>query len=159
MLGQIVGHDAVFRGLIEGVEFRLQRRAHEVAIFDLLVRGGGAGKRETLRPFDLDRRKGEKEGPGEISFRADARFGDRFGAGEPRQLFGELRGMHAVFKHVVDCAGDGGAKPVGWKTRDGADAGFTGREFFPVVVFAGAERGDDAHAGDRHDRTSLAVAP
>ena len=159
MLGEVVGDDAVFRRFIEGMEFRLRRRAHEIAIFDLVVRAGRIGEREALRPFDLDRREGEKEGPGKLSLRADAGFLDRLDAGEPRQLFGQLRRMHAVFEHMIDRAGDGGAKSVGRKARDGADAGFARGQFFPVVGLAGAERGDDAHAGDGDDRTSLAVAP
>ena len=49
-------------------------------------------------------------------------------------------------------------RPSIGKRRHGADAGFARGEFRPVVGLAGAERGDDAHAGNDDDRPAEFVA-
>jgi hypothetical protein len=41
---------------------------------------------------------------------------------------------------------------------DGADSGFAGAELGPVIGFAGAERGHDAHAGHDDDRPAEFIA-
>ena len=58
----------------------------------------------------------------------------------------------------IDRSGHRRLQAVDRKTRDGADAGFAGGEFLPVVGLAGAERGHDAHAGDDDDRPAGFIA-
>ena len=45
-----------------------------------------------LRPFNLDRRHGEKEGTGDVSLCADAGFGNGFFGGEIGEGFAQARG-------------------------------------------------------------------
>ena len=160
MLGEIIRDDAVFRRLVEGMEFRLRRRAHEIAIFDLVIRAGRARRARSaaaIRFRSAGRR--ERRGPGNcpssrcrIPRSPRCRQGARaFRTAPPRCM--------PVFEDMIDGAGDGGAQAVGRKARDGADAGFARGQLLPVVDLAGAERSDDAHAGDGDDRPSLAVAP
>ena len=58
----------------------------------------------------------------------------------------------------IDGAGDPGLEAVGRETRDGMNAGLARGEPLPVVGLAGAERGDEAAAGDDDDRPSGLIA-
>src|SRR4029077_11458194 len=55
-------------------------------------------------------------------------------------------------------AGDPRLEPLGREALDRADAGLARGELLPVVALAGAERGDDAHAGHHDDRPARLVA-
>ena len=109
-----------------------------------------------MRPFDLDRRHREKQRPREIAL-----------APMPAWAIASSPAIAASARRSVEQNGATGMKstvPAMWsagrrsETRDAANAGLAGGELFPVVVLAGAERGDDADAGDRDDRPSGFVA-
>ena len=110
-----------------------------------------------MRPFELDRRDGKKQRTGKIAAVADAGLGKRFLAGDRRHALAELGRAERLNWHEVDSAGNRRPEPFVGKARDAVDAGLAGGEPCPVVFFAGAERGDDAHAGDHHDRPAVLV--
>ena len=92
-------------------------------------------------------------GPGKSPLRADAGLRDRLLGGDFGEPLGEARSTRTArpaTKSTVPAIVV--FKPVGREAGDGADAGFAGGQFRPVVGLAGAERGDDAHAGDDDDR-------
>ena len=69
-------------------------------------------------------------------------------AGDLGEPLGERGRAERLDRHEVDRAGDRGPQRIGGEARDVADAGLAGRQVLPVVGLAGAERGDDADAGD-----------
>src|SRR5262249_41941254 len=67
-----------------------------------------------------------------------------------RHALAEFGRAERLDRHEIDAAGDRGLEALVGKAGDAMDAGFSGRELGPVVRLAGAERGNDAPAGDHH---------
>ena len=154
LLGDVIGDRAEQEALVVGR--KLVADAQQVVVGDFVVGAGGGAELEPLRPFHLDRRHGEEEGTRKRARRADAGLRDGFFGRQVREVFGQRRGA-GLRRQIVDGAGDARLHAVGGKARDGADAGFAGRQLRPVVDLAGAEGGDHAEAGDHHDRTAHLV--
>jgi hypothetical protein len=106
-------------------------------------------KRKAVLPFQLHRRGGEEQWTAEIAF--NARLFERFACRGFGERIGKQRRALAARRHEVHGAGDHRAKATGGETVNGVDAGCARGQRRPVRLFAFAERGDDAHAGDGDD--------
>ena len=141
-----------------GVELPGRGGAQQVVVADAGVGAGGRRDLAALRPFDLDRRHREEQRAREIAARADRRTCAMASSAARSASRSDSSGADsgsAGTKSTVPAKR--GLQAVGGEARDGLDAGLAGGELLPVVGLAGAERGDDAHAGDDDDRASGAV--
>ena len=158
MRGEIFADDAVFDRFVDRRELRLVRHPHQVGIGGIAVRRGLFGEPDAVRPLDFKRRQRQEQRSGEVAFAADRGLRDGFLAGEERDALGQFRRRHVVLVNVVHGAGDGGPQRIERETRNAPDAGFPGRQFCPIVLFADAKGGDEAHAGNGDDRAAGIVA-
>ncbi len=143
--------------MMVGRELSAAADLQHILNFDVLL-SDRAPDLQPLRPFGLDRRDRQKQRSREIALAADAGLRQRFFGRYLGQTFGEASGGGRLDGDEVNRAGHGRLQPVDRKACDGADAGFAGRQLRPIVLFAGAERGDNAHAGDDDDRPVEFVA-
>ncbi len=111
-----------------------------------------------LRPLDLDGGYRKKQRAGKITLGPDIGLGDGFFGGDLAEPFGKVGGGERLDRNEIDRSGHRRPQPFGGKTRNGADAGFAGGEFLPVVGLAGPERCHDAHPRDDDDRPSELIA-
>ena len=151
----MLGHGSEQAAFVNGMEAARCARPQEIVVSDRVV-GAGAGRQHVaVRPLDLDRSDGEEQRAGEVAFAADASLLDRLLGDHRRHALSEFGRAERLDRHEIDAARDRGLEALAGKTGDAVDAGFSGRELGPVVRLAGAERGNDAPAGDHHDRLSI----
>src|SRR5438552_18523215 len=89
-----------------------------------------------------------------MAARADRGFRDGLRGGDFSQLFRERLCVALIQWHEVDGAADARLQAVRRKARDGVDAGYSRSQLWPILAFAGAERGHDAEAGHDDNRAA-----
>src|SRR5207253_1667166 len=133
------------------------RAAQYVVVIERIVAAGKRAHLLPLRPLDLVGRHGNEQRPGKAAAAADAGLVHRLLRRHLADAFAQGRAAERLDRHEVDGAGDAGLETFGRETADRADARFARGELAPVVLDAGAERRDDAHSGDDHDRPPALV--
>src|SRR6516164_3498060 len=154
-LGEMLGHGSELAAFVNGMEAARRARPQKIVVSYRVVGAGAGRQRVAVRPFDLDRSDGEEQWAGEVAFAADASLADRLLGDHRRHALAEFGRAERLDRHEIDAARDRGLEALVGKTGDAADAGFSGRELGPVVRLAGAERGNDAPAGDHHGRPPI----
>src|SRR2546430_13389629 len=155
------GDRAEHETMMEGRELAAAGMAQDVLNFEIDLadsEANGTADFEPLWPFGLDRRDREKQRSGKVAVAADAGLFQRFLWRHLGETFGEAGGGGGLDGNEVNRAGHRRHEAFDWNPRHGADAGFTGRQLGPIILLAGAERGDHAHAGDDDDRPAELVA-
>ncbi len=156
-LGKMSGHRAEHETVM--IRRVLSAAADRQDIVDVEIRpADGATDFDPLRPFDLDRRDREEQRSGKIAPAADARLLERLLGGDVGEPLGEGGRGGWVDGHEIDGSGHRALQAVDRKARHGPDAGLPRGELRPVIGLAGAERCDDAHAGDDDNRSSGFIA-
>src|SRR5262245_27460429 len=154
----MLGHRREQAAFVNGMEAARCARAQKIVVSDGVV-GAGAGRQHVaMRPLDLDRSNREEQRAGEVALAADASLADRLLGNHRRHALAEFGRAEWFDRHEIDAAGDRGLETFAGKTGDAVDAGFSGRELGPVVRLPRAERGNDASAGDHHDRPPVVAA-
>src|SRR5262245_53466213 len=154
----MLGHRREQAAFVDGMEVARCARAQKIVVSDGVV-GAGAGRQHVaMRPLDLDRSNREEQRAGEVALAADASLLNGLLGDHRRHALSEFGRAEWLDWHEIDAAGDRGLETFAGKTGDAVDAGFSGRELGPVVRLPRAERGDDAPAGDHHDRPPVVAA-
>ena len=158
LVGEVRPHRAEHEAVVIALESSRRGGPQQVIVMHLVVCARGGGKVGPLRPFDFDRRDREEQRTREAPAAADIRLRDRFFAGEFAEPLGQRRRAERLDRHEIDRAGDPRLHGFGREALDRADAGLPADKPGPVLLRSGAERGDDAHAGDRHHGAAGLVA-
>ena len=148
-VGQAVGNGAELRRL-ENIQRIQTARDLEDAIGRRSVLAGCI-EVEAVGPIELNRRRRQEKRSAEI-VGGEPGFADRLARGCFSELVGQWTCTFRARCEEIDGAADARIQMVGGKAGDGVYAGTTRGQRRPVVGLADAKRGDDADAGDGHDR-------
>ena len=127
----------------------------ELGIVTVTGIGDAAGRKHAGLPIVFGGRHGEEQRTGECG-RTHPGLLDGFLSGKAAQFFRQGNRIEMP-RQMIDRAGDGGAQALGGEAGDVVNAGLAGDQPAPVILLAGAERGDDTHAGHDNGRPGRTV--
>src|SRR3984893_17850714 len=153
----MTGHRPEHETAMIGRELSAARDLQQVVVIEFLL-SDAASELQSLRPLDLDRCDGKKQRSWKVALGANGGLLERFFGSEFGETFGKSGRREWLDVQEIDSARHGRLQAIDRGAGDGADAGAARAELRPISGLAGAQRSNNAHAGDDDDRPSEFVA-